>query len=132
MRMQNFKATRLIDSSYRNVIQKTENEVLYCEIQYQRDRSSFAGAALKITGKRGVIEVRQCEEKIINDLSEYEKLYIGCEQNYIDSMKEIFTLQEKEYGIEIFFLLYSNVRSSQIIFEELMQNIDKNIDIIQG
>lgn len=38
-------------------------------IQYQRDRSSFAGAALKITNEKDVILVRQWEEKIIQDVS---------------------------------------------------------------
>lgn len=39
---------------------------------------------------------------------------------------------KREYEIEIFFLVYSNVRLSQIIFEELMKNIDKNIGIIKS
>ena len=34
--------------------------------------------------------------------------------------------------MEIFFLVYSDVRSSQIIFEELMKNVDKYIDTIRG
>lgn len=32
-------------------------------------------------------------------------------------------MEKREYGIEIFFLVYSDVRSSQIIFEELMKNV---------
>ena len=116
---------------YSNELQKVDDEVIYCEIQYQRDRSSFAGVALKITNEKGVILVRQCGEKIIQDVSKYEKVYIDCEQDYINSVKKIFSLKKREYGIEIFFLVYSDVRSSQIIFEELMKNIDKNIDIIR-
>lgn len=102
--------------------------MIYCEIQYQRDRSSFAGVALKITDEKDVILVRRCEEKKILDASEYEKVYIGCEQDYINSIKEIFSLRKREYGIEIFFLVYSDVRSSRMIFGELMKNIDKYID----
>lgn len=132
MRKENFTVKKLIDSLYGNEIQKSDDEVIYCEIQYQRDRSSFAGVALKITNEKDVILVRQCEEKIIQNVSKYEKVYIGCEQNYINSVKETFSLEKREYGIEIFFLVYSNVRSSHIIFEELMKNVDKYIDTIRG
>lgn len=113
-------------------IHNVQHQVIYCEIQYQRDISSFAGVALKITNEKDVILVRQCEEKIIQDVSKYEKVYMGCEQDYINSVKEIFSLEKREYGIEIFFLVYSDVRSSQIIFEELMKNVDKYIDTIRG
>lgn len=132
MRKENFTVKKLIDSLYSNEIQKADDEVIYCEIQYQRDRSSFAGVALKIINEKDVILVRQCEEKIIQDVSKYEKVYIGCEQDYINSVKEIFSLEKREYGIEIFFLVYSDVRSSQIIFEELMKNVDKHINTIRG
>lgn len=132
MRKENFTVKKLIDSLYCNEIQKVDDEVIYCEIQYQRDRSSFAGAALKITNEKDVILVRQCEEKIIQEVSKYEKMYIGCEQDYINSVKEIFSLEKREYGIEIFFLVYSDMRSSQIIFEELMKNVDKYVDTIRG
>lgn len=131
MRIENFTVKKLIDSLYSNEIQEADDEVIYCEIQYQRDRSSFAGVALKITNEKDVILVRQCEEKIIQDVSKYEKVYIGCEQDYINSVKEIFSLEKREYGIEIFFLVYSDIRSSQIIFEELMKNVDKNINTIR-
>lgn len=132
MRTENFTVKKLIDSLYSNEIQKVDEEVIYCEIRYQRDRSSFAGVALKITNDKDVILVRQCEEKIIQEVSKYEKVYMGCEQDYINSVKEIFSLEKREYGIEIFFLVYSDVRSSQIIFEELMKNVDKYIDTIRG
>lgn len=131
MRTENFTVKKFIDSLYSNEIQKADDEVIYCEIQYQRDRSSFAGVALKITNDKNAILVRQCEEKIIQDVSKYEKLYMGCEQDYINSVKEVFSLEKREYGIEIFFLVYSDVRSSQIIFEELMKNVDKYIDTIR-
>lgn len=95
MRTENFTVKKLIDSLYSNEIQKADDEVIYCEIQYQRDISSFAGVTLKITNEKDVILVRQCEEKIIQDVSKYEKVYIGCEQDYINSVKEIF-LWKKE------------------------------------
>lgn len=131
MGTEHFNIKKLKDSLYANEVKNADNGVIYCEIQYKRDISSFAGAALKITKEKGIILVKQCEEKIIQNISKYESIYIGCEQDYINSIKETFSLTKREYGIEIFFLLYSNVRSSQIIFEELMKNIDKNIDIIK-
>lgn len=128
MKEENFTVTKLRDSSYGNVIQNADSEIIYCEIQYQRDRSSFAGMALKVTSEKNCIVVRGGQQKIVQDVSKYEKLYIGCEDDYVDSIKDIFSLEERTYGIDVFFLVYSDVRSSQIIFEELMMNVDKNID----
>lgn len=128
MKEENFTVIKLKDSPYGNVIPNIDRETIYCEIQYQRDRSSFAGMALKVTSKENGIVVRECQEKIVQDVSKYEKLYIGCEDDYAGSIKDIFLLEERTYGIEVFFLIYSDVRSSQIIFEELMKNVDKNID----
>lgn len=127
-----FNVTKLTVSIYRNVIQKVDDEIVYCEIQCRCDRSSFAGAALKITNEKGKIIVRQCEEKIIQNVSKYEKIYIGYEQDYIDCIRKFFSLEKREYGIELFFLVYSDVRSSQIAFEKLMKNLNKNVDIIGG
>ena len=132
MKIGNFNVKKLIDSLYRNEIQSVDDEIIYCEMQYQRDKSSFAGAALKITNEKSIIVIRQCKEKIIYNVSKYEKMYVGCKQDYIDSLRESFSSKKREYGIEIFFLVYSDVRSSQIIFEELMKNVYKNIDIIRG
>ncbi len=121
---------KLKDSLYGNAIQNLDGEEIYCELRYQRDRSSFAGVALKVTNEKNVIVVRECQERIVEEVSKYEKLYIGCDEDYVDSLKEIFSLEERAYGIEVFFLVYSDVRSSQIIFEELMKNVDKNIDVL--
>ena len=131
MGKEKFNVIRLVDSLYRDEIQKADDEVVYCEIQFRRDRSSFAGVALKITSEKSGIIVRQCKEKIIQDVSKYEKIYIGYEQDYIDYIMDFFSSEKREYGMEIFFLVYSNVRSSQIVFEELMKNVDKNIDKIR-
>lgn len=128
MKEANFAVTKLKDSSYGNVIQNVDSEVIYCELQCQRDRSSFAGMALKVTNNKNGIVIRECQEKIVQDVSKYEKLYIGCDDDYVASVKDIFSLEERAYGIDIFFLVYSDVRSSQIIFEELMKNVDKYID----
>lgn len=123
---------KLKDSLYSKQLPKIDDNIIYCEIRYQRDRSSFAGMALKITNMKNDIVVRECGEKIIEYVSKYEKLYIGCEQDYIDSIQEIFSVEKKEYGLEIFFLIYSDIRSSQIIFERLMDVVDKNINAIRG
>lgn len=126
--MKNFIVTELKDSPYRNAIQNLDGEEIYCELRYQRDRSSFAGMALKVINKKNAFIVRECQEKIVEEVSKYEKLYIGCDEDYVDSLKDIFLSEERAYGIDVIFLVYSDVRSSQIIFEELMKNVDKNID----
>lgn len=131
MDIENLKIIKLMNSFYGKETQKADTEAIYCEIRFQRDRSSFAGMAFKITSEKDVVTVRECEEKIVQDVSKYEKLYIGCEQDYTDAIKEIFLLEKKEYGIEILFLIYSDVRSSQIIFEELIKNVNKNINRIR-
>lgn len=131
MRIENFNATRIMDTLYKNEVLNTDNDVIYCELQYQRDRSSFAGIALKITDKKSGMVVRKCEEKI-KSVSKYEKMYIGYEQAYVDAIEKIYFLNKRKYGIEILFLVYSDVRSSQIIFEELMKSVDENINIIKG
>ena len=50
--MKNFIITKLKNSSYRNAIQNLAGEVIYCELRYQRDRSSFVGMALKVINKK--------------------------------------------------------------------------------
>lgn len=127
-----FTMMKLEDSLYSNQLQNIDDSIIYCEIRYQRDRSSFAGIALKITNMKNDIVVRECEEKSIQDVSKYEKLYIGCEQDYINSIQESFSSKKREYGVEIYFLIYSDIRSSQIIFEKLMEVVDKNVDAIRG
>ena len=57
-------------------------------------------------------------------------MYVGCDPFYIDYIKEVFLSEKREYGLEILFLVYSDVRSSQKIFEELINNIDQNVDKI--
>lgn len=131
MKIGRLKIAKLTDSLYGYKMQNVDDEAIYCEIRYQRDRSSFAGIAFEITNEKGVITVKECEERMVQDISKYEKLYMGCEQDYIDSVKDIFSLEKKEYGIKILFLLYSDVCSSRIIFEDLIKSVDKNIDKIR-
>ena len=132
MGKEQFIMMKLKDSCYSNQLPSIEDNIVYCEIEYQRDRSSFAGMAFKITNVGNEIGVRKSEEKIIKEVSKYEKKYMGCEQDYIDSIQEIFSSEKKDYGIEIFFLIYSDIRSSQIIFEKLIEAVDKNVEDISG
>ena len=83
MGKEQFIMMKLKDSCYSNQLPLIENNIVYCEIKYQRDRSSFAGMAFKITNIENDIVVRKFEEKIIKEVSKYEKIYIGCEQDYI-------------------------------------------------
>lgn len=119
------------DSLYGNVIQNMDEDVIYCELEYQRDRGSFAGVVFKVTNDRNIFVARECQEKIVEEVNKYEKMYIGCDKEYVDSLKDIFSLEERAYGIEMYFLVYSDVRSSQIIFEDLMKKIDENINEIK-
>lgn len=125
MTAKGFHVTKLIDSLYADQILNIDDEAIYCEIQYQRDKSSFAGIAMKVTNEKDLFIVKKHTEAIFQEIGKYEKLYIGCDQDYIDAMKRVFSLEKREYGIEVLFLVYSDVRSSQIIFEELMRNVDK-------
>ncbi|MDE6567066.1 MAG: hypothetical protein K2K70_04945 [Lachnospiraceae bacterium] len=126
------KIIKFIDSDYRLEGTAEQDNALYCEIQYKRDKSSFAGMVFRITNNRDVVTVEDCEERLIRNINNYESLYKGCIQEYINAVKNTFSLERKEYGIEILFLVYSDVRSSQIIFEELIKNIDKNIGTIKS
>lgn len=131
MKKENLTIIKFKDSLYGNVIQNMDEDVIYCELEYQRDRGSFAGVVFKVTNDRNIFVARECQEKIVEEVNKYEKMYIGCDKDYVDSLKDIFSLEERVYGIEMCFLVYSDVRSSQIIFEDLMKKIDENINEIK-
>ena len=120
MNIENLTVEKLSNTIFSNLMQGADNDAIYCEIQYKRDRSSFAGMAFKLNESK-IVTARECKEKIIQERNKYEKVYIGCESDYLNSIKEIFTEKERNYGIEILFLVYSDIRSSQIIFEDLMK-----------
>lgn len=129
--MKRIEMMRLVDSQYSDVIENDNTEALYCEIQYVRDRSSFAGAAFRFLSEENVLIARKYIGKAVKDVNKYEKLYAGYDSDYLDSLKKMFASQERSYGIEILFLVYSDVRSSQQIFEELMQCIDENVNTLK-
>lgn len=122
---------KIVDTIYKNEIYEADDGGIYCELQYLRDRSSFAGIALRSTSEKNKLEIRNCKEKKVQDISKFEKLYLGCDEDYVEAIKEIFMLEARDYGLEVLFLVYSDVRSSQIIFEELMKKINDNINIIE-
>ncbi|MBR3825537.1 MAG: hypothetical protein IKJ39_10135 [Lachnospiraceae bacterium] len=132
MGKEQFIIGKLEDSLYSDQLQKADEDLVYCELRYQRDRSSFAGMAFKITDVNDEIIVRKCEEKLIQKVSEYENLYVGSEPDYIESVKEFLSPEGKEYGLEIYFLIYSDIRSSQMVFKKLMEVVDKNVETIRG
>lgn len=124
------KNTKIIDiknvdysiDKYRNI-----DNLQYAEIEFQRDRSSFAGIGFIVNTNKGTFEYKDVEEKIIKKISKYDNLRIGMEQYYIKKIKDTFLLEEKCYGVEIVFLIYSDVRSSEMIFSQLMREIDNYI-----
>ncbi len=121
------ECNKLRKTSYKNVI---DNEnAMYCEIRYTRDRSSFAGIAFEITEKHG-ITCLNIKEKELKKISKYEKLYIGMDAKYYGSLIQIYNDKKLNVGIHILFLVYSDVRSSQIVFKNLMEWLSNNIQQI--
>lgn len=53
MTAKGFHVAKLMDSLYADQILNIDDEAIYCEIQYQRDKSSFAGIAMKVTNEKG-------------------------------------------------------------------------------
>lgn len=127
MNIKNMKMMKAENSFFCNEVKSGDTDAIYCEMKFKRDRSSFAGMVFKFTNNNGIIE-REFERKLIWNVNAYEKMYIGYELDYIKAIQRIFNSKEKNYGLEILFLVFSDVRSSQIIFEELMKSIDENAD----
>lgn len=118
------ECNRLEKTLYKNVI-NNENAI-YCEIRYTRDRSSFAGIAFEIKDKFGIscLDIKEREFKKVN---KYERLYIGMDKKYYKSLVEIYDAKRLHIGIHILFLVYSDVRSSQMAFKYLMEWLSNNI-----
>ena len=62
MCIENLTIEKLSNSIFSSIMQDVDNDAIYCEIQYKRDRSSFAGMAFKLN-ESNVVTVRACEEK---------------------------------------------------------------------
>lgn len=131
MEIDNIKILKVRDSSYWDKLQGIDKNAIYCEIKYKRDKSSFAGMGFILTERKNTFWVQRREERLIQIIDKYEKLYVGCDLDYINSVKNFFKMKERNYGIDVLFLVYSDVKSSQIVFESLMKKIDENIDVIK-
>lgn len=126
-----FEIVKIQDSPYYEEVSEADQDAFYCEIKYKRHVSSFAGMAFKITKEAKSIAVRDRQEKVVQEIDEWQKIRMGMEQEYIDSVKEIFLESKKDYGIEVLFLVYCDVRSSQWIFEKLIEELQKNIESLE-
>ena len=90
----------------------------YAEVKYERDRSSFAGIAFQINDDK-TLSFDYREEVMIKAVNKYERLYYGMEGSYCNSVREIYEASNAGKGLKILFLVYSDVRSCQAVFEEL-------------
>lgn len=117
---------KLEKTPYKSVI---DNEnAMYCEVRYTRDKSSFAGIAFEITDECG-ITCSDIKEKEFKEVSKFEKLYIGMDEKYYESIVQIYDAKKLNKGIHVLFLVYSDVRSSQMVFKILMEWLSDNLHI---
>ena len=98
----------------------------YAEIKYDRDRSSFAGIAFRLNDDK-TLSFDHREEVMIKEVSKFEHLYYGMEDSYCNAIRKIYDSSNMKKGLNIMFLVYSDVRSCQAIFEELTEYIGNNI-----
>jgi hypothetical protein len=132
MKFDNFKIVEIKDSEYKEYLENTLtlNEQ-YAEINFERDRSSFAGIGFKILNENKIIFSEEFkDEKVIKQVNKYESLFIGMENDYLQEIVDFYNKNVKGYGIEVLFLIYSDVKSSPKVFEFLMQELNKNINNI--
>ena len=115
---------KLNETEYCNLTDS--KEAFYCEITYNRDKSSFAGLALETRNNSGIF-FDNCNETVIKQLNKYEKIYMGMDKSYCESLMETYENTNTYKGFKILFLIYSDVKSSQIVFERLMEWIIQNI-----
>lgn len=83
-----------------------DNNIIYCEINYERDKSSYAGMAFKIIDRKNTFYIKKSREKIVKEESPYEKIFKGCDEDYINSVREIYFSEERAYGIYIYIFCY--------------------------
>ena len=102
------------------------SDAYYAEIKYDRDKSSFAGIAYKITDDKALSFDNRAEVEI-KVVSKFERLFCGIEESYCNSIRKIYDSSNMKKGLKILFLVYSDVRSCQVIFEELTEYICNNL-----
>jgi len=127
MKEQKTKIIDIKDIDYNIEYYKSINNLQYAQIDIPRDRSSFAGIGFIVNSAKSTFKYQDIEEKLIKQVSKYDNLRIGMEEYYIKKVQNIFYSEEKDYGIEILFLIYSDVRSSEMIFSQLIKDIDTYI-----
>ena len=120
------ECNKLVTTPYKSVLDN--DNAMYCEIRYTRDKSSFAGFAFEITDECG-ITCSDIKEKEFKEVSKFEKLYIGMDEEYYESLVQIYDAKKLNIGIHVLFLVYSDVRSSQMVFKILMKWLSKNLYI---
>lgn len=101
-------------------------DAYYAEIKYDRDKSSFAGIAFKINDDRN-LSFENREEVKIKDVNKFERLFYGMEESYCNAIRETYDLSNRIKGLRILFLVYSDIRSSQVIFGKLTEYICEHI-----
>ncbi|THF74059.1 hypothetical protein [Cohnella fermenti] len=122
---------------FSNVNLPIERDGYYFELQLKRDKSSFAGVGFRVVRdnkkENKIIKSYnyEKEEYVLETRGKYEKILFGMEIDYLQSIEKVLSTTEKNYGLEVFFLVYSDVRSSPKVFEELMQSLDERISDLQ-
>ena len=118
------KIEKILDTEYMKF--SNCSDAYYAEIKYDRDKSSFAGIAYKITDDKS-LSFDNREEVEIKVVNKFERLFYGMEESYCNSIKKTYDSSNTKKGLNILFLVYSDVRSCQTIFEELTEYICNNI-----
>ena len=98
----------------------SQPDLQYCEYKAVRDRSSFGGVIYKKTDKPG-IEIIDCDDTVLADEGSNGKLRLGFEESYIDALLSVYNSCNFDFGIEVYGLVYSDVKSSPIVFESIMK-----------
>lgn len=114
---------KIVNTKFDNLI--NSDNTMYCEIKYNRDKSSFAGIAFEVSGSKE-LAVDERKEELYEKVNKYENIYIGLDNVYCDSIKEVYEYIRPNIGFIIHFLVYSDVKSSQIVFEQLTKWILEN------
>ena len=128
MSNKNFKIIKSKEIEYKLENVDITGNSQYAEIEISRDRSSFAGIGFEVTPSRGSFTHNEVIETIIEEVSQYDRLRVGMEKYYVDKLKEIYLLEDRNFGIEILFLIYSDVRSSEMIFKQLFEKMIEKIE----
>ncbi|MBQ8949951.1 MAG: hypothetical protein IJ065_02160 [Eubacterium sp.] len=117
-----FKFENIKETSYYDKC-SAEN-ALYCELSYKRHASSFAGMVFEFIDVNSKVTYNSSfDEQILKNIDRYDNLRIGCDDVYIKSITDKYRELNPSIGIKIHFLVYSDVRSSQMIFERLIELI---------